>query len=112
MPTYTYYCPANDRTVEVRHGMDHRIESWGELCYAAQIELGDTDVLAPVEKRMSPPAIAVPPGNTDLKSRGFAKLVRREDGNYENVTALDGEAKIMKPGDRSTMPNIKKRIRD
>ncbi|MBT8446426.1 MAG: zinc ribbon domain-containing protein [Gammaproteobacteria bacterium] len=112
MPTYAYFCPANGRTVEVRHGIDHRIGSWGELCYCAQIDLGDTDVMAPVEKRIFAPAIAVPPGNSDLKAKGFTKLVRREDGNYENVTALDGEAKIMKPGDKSTMPDIKKRIRD
>ena len=67
MPTYAYYCPANGRTVEVRHGIDQRISSWGELCYCAQIELGDTDVTAPVEKRIYAPAIAVPTSNTDAQ---------------------------------------------
>ena len=31
MPTYDYYCPANARTLEVRHSMSEKLSTWGEL---------------------------------------------------------------------------------
>ena len=42
MPSYDYRCPANDRVVEVRHGMNDTVNTWGELCQLAGIEPGDT----------------------------------------------------------------------
>ena len=51
--------------------------------------LGDTDFEAPVAKRAA--AIAIPTGNTTLKNAGFTKLVKRDEGVYENVTASGGE---------------------
>ena len=50
MPIYTYLCEANGQSVEVRHGVDAEIRTWGELCYASQQPLGETDFLAPVRK--------------------------------------------------------------
>ena len=50
--------------------------------------------------------------NADLKSLGFTKLVKRDDGVYENVTATDGESKIVRAGDRKTLPHLHKKIRD
>ncbi len=50
MPTYDYRCDANDRVVEVRHGMNEEIRTWGELCARAGIETGDTPPDAPVRK--------------------------------------------------------------
>lgn len=34
-------------------------------------------------------------GSAELKNMGFTKLVRRDKGVYENVTALPGEKKIV-----------------
>jgi hypothetical protein len=50
MPTYDYYCAANDRTVEVKHRMSEQVTTWVELCALAGIDAGDTPVDAPVEK--------------------------------------------------------------
>lgn len=50
MPTYDYRCPTNQRIVEVRHGMQTKITTWGELCRQADISPGDTPEDAPVEK--------------------------------------------------------------
>lgn len=50
MPTYDYYCSTNDRTLEIRHGMDETITSWGELCTRAQIEPGETPSDSPVQR--------------------------------------------------------------
>jgi predicted nucleic acid-binding Zn ribbon protein len=65
-----------------------------------------------VYRVISPTYISTPTTDTDLKDKGFAKLVKRDKGVYENVTALDGESKIWDSRDPSTMPNIKKRISD
>ncbi len=112
MPRYEYHCEANGQTVEVRHGMDYRIRNWGELCFAAQVPIGDTDFEAPVRKLMSAPAIAVSTGNAELKNAGFTKLVRRDHGVYENVTATGSEERYMKAGDPSSLPHLHKKIGD
>ena len=79
---------------------------------AAQVPLGDTDFLAPVRKVISAPAIAVPVSNSDLRSKGFTKLVKRDDGVYENVTRSGDEARYMRAGQSDTLPHLHKKIGD
>lgn len=113
MPLYTYFCAENGKTVEVSHTLQAKLRTWVELCYTAQIPLGDTDPLAPVERVIkSAPGIAVPAFNSELKNMGFTKLVRRDHGVYENVTALDDEKRYMKAGDKDSLPNIRKKVSD
>jgi len=64
---------------------------------------------APVKKLVSSPALSIPRTNADLKSQGFAKLVRRDKGVYENVTATGKEKRIVNLGDQSTYPDLKRR---
>jgi predicted nucleic acid-binding Zn ribbon protein len=112
MPTYLYVCDGNDAVIEVRHGMQKVIRNWGELCYAAQIPLGDTPFDTAVRKRLSAPGIAIPTGNAELKNTGFTKLVRRDHGVYENVTATGGEKRYMRAGDPSSLPHLHKKVSD
>ena len=113
MPLYEYHCDANGETVEVTHPLEETLSIWGEVCYVAQIALGDTDPSAPVRRVItSPPAGHVPVGNTTLKEKGFTKLVKRDEGVYENVTATGHEARYMKAGDPGTLPDLNKKIGD
>jgi predicted nucleic acid-binding Zn ribbon protein len=112
MPVYEYLCPANGQTVEVVHPMTAEIKTWGKLCEAAGLELGETPSDAPVERLLFAVGLSAPAGNSKLKEMGFTKLVKRESGVYENVTASDGESRYVKAGDSSTLPNLKKKIRD
>ena len=48
MPFYDYYCEANEKTVEVFHGMKVRLRTWQDVCAAAGIPLGSTPAQAPV----------------------------------------------------------------
>lgn len=112
MPTYDYFCEENGLTVPVRHGMNVVIRNWGELCFAAQFPMGGTDFEAPVRKCLSAPAIATPAGNAQLKNAGFTKLVKRDNGVYENVTATGSEKRYMKAGDPTSMPHLHKKISD
>ena len=50
--------------------------------------------------------------NSELRDLGFTKLVRRDDGIYENVTARDGESKVMDRRKPETFPHLHKTIRD
>ncbi len=50
MPTYDYYCADNDQTIEVKHGMNEKMFTWGELCEKANVDLGDTSLLSPVQR--------------------------------------------------------------
>lgn len=112
MPLYDYYCEANGCTVQVKHGIDVELTTWGEVCYAAQVTMGDTDFLAPVRKVLSPPAISIPTSNSDLRSKGFTKLVKRDDGVYENVTRSGDEARYMRAGQADTLPHLHKKVGD
>ena len=113
MPVYEYHCDENGLTVEVNHAMGAKIRTWGELCFAAQYELGETDPMAPVRRIITKaPGVAVPVSNSELRNQGFTKLVKRDDGVYENVTATGDEKRYMKRGEADTIPDLKRKIKD
>ena len=55
MPYYEYRCETNKQTVEVRHSMDERLQTWGELAERAGVDAGTTPAGAPVDKLLSAP---------------------------------------------------------
>ena len=112
MPSYDYFCESNGETIEATHSINDSISNWGELCYVTQHPLGETDPLVPVRIVIRAPAIAFPTGNAELKNHGFTKLVKRDDGVYENMTAVGDEKRYMTAGDPSSIPHIKKKIED
>ncbi len=65
-----------------------------------------------VKRLISLVSINTPKTNSDLKNLGFTKLVKRDDGVYENVTATGKESKIWDASKPETMPNIKGKIGD
>ena len=69
MPYYEYRCDANGRTLEVRHGMNERLSTWGELAAQAGTELGATPAEAPVERLMSAP-VPLTGGSKDAGFQG------------------------------------------
>jgi len=66
----------------------------------------------PVRKLVSRVGISTPKTNAELKDLGFTKLVKRDDGVYENVTARGNESRYMERGKPETMPDISKIIKD
>ena len=66
----------------------------------------------PVRKLISRVGISVPKTNAELKDLGFTKLVKRDDGVYENVTARGNESRYMERGKPETMPDLSKTIKD
>ncbi|MCB2181699.1 MAG: zinc ribbon domain-containing protein [Desulfobulbaceae bacterium] len=66
----------------------------------------------PVKRIISLFSVSTPKTNSDLKSHGFTKLVRRDNGVYENVTATGKESKIWDARKPETMPDLKSKIRD
>lgn len=65
-----------------------------------------------VRKLISRPNISTPKGNSALRDLGFTKLVKRDDGVYENVTARDGESRVVHRDKPGTYPDFKKTITD
>jgi len=53
MPTYEYFCDANNQSVEVLHSMHKTLSTWGELCDCAGIDIGKTEHQASIEKKLS-----------------------------------------------------------
>ena len=65
-----------------------------------------------VRKLISLVGISAPKTNSELRDLGFTKLVKRDDGVYENVTARDGDSRYMQRGRPETMPDLSKTIKD
>ena len=53
MPTYEYYCESNDQTIEVLHGMNESLTTWGEVCACAGIDPQTTSEDAVVQRKLS-----------------------------------------------------------
>lgn len=53
MPRYDYFCPANDRTVEVAHSISATLRTWGEVCKAAGLKPGNTPATAKVQRMIA-----------------------------------------------------------
>jgi hypothetical protein len=67
MPYYEYRCPSNGRTIEVRHAMDERLETWGEVASRAGLDTGGTPPQSPVERILSVPvAVSGPAPEANL----------------------------------------------
>lgn len=112
MPGYCYFCDANQKLVIVHHDVDTRLGTWGEVCYLNQLDPGETDPATPVRKLITAPAIIKSCGDSELRNLGFTKLVKRDEGVYENVTAVEGEKRYMRPDDPSSVPHIHRKVRD
>ncbi|MFK7741008.1 MAG: zinc ribbon domain-containing protein [Planctomycetota bacterium] len=106
MPTYVYLCDANGASVEVFHSMSTELVTWSELCECAGCDPGDTPANAPVQRQIFAPAVQAVRGAAALKNLGFKKLVRRDKGVYENVTATDKESRYYDANDPSSAPHI------
>jgi putative FmdB family regulatory protein len=65
-----------------------------------------------VVRLISGASIQFTKGPAELKNMGFTKLVRRDKGVYENVTAQDGESKVWEQDKPETMPDFKSRFTD
>lgn len=66
----------------------------------------------PLKRLISGAYVSTPTGDSDLKSMGFTKLVKRDTGVYENVTRTGSEARYMESGKPETMPHLHKKIED
>jgi len=66
----------------------------------------------PVRKLISWINIRTPKTNSELRDLGFTKLVKRDNGVYENVTARKGDAQMVLCDKPETLPDLSKIIKD
>jgi putative FmdB family regulatory protein len=66
----------------------------------------------PVRKLISSTYIRMTKTTSELRDLGFTKLVKRDDGVYENVTARDGDCRMVFRNKPGTMPDLRKAIKD
>jgi len=65
-----------------------------------------------VHKLFSAVHVNMPKTNSELKDLGFTKLVRRDDGVYENVTARGKDKQLVIRDKPETLPDLRSTIRD
>ncbi len=104
MPVYTYEhtgkaCEAGE-VIEIKQSMKDAPLTVCPHCGGA------------VHKVLSRVFVSTPRGNSSLKDLGFTKLVKRDTGVYENVTARNGDSRYVIAGKNETLPNLKKTISD
>ena len=66
----------------------------------------------PVKRLISSPYLNTPKSNTELKDLGFTKLVKRDKGVYENVTATGKKDRLLNLADSDTRSHLKSKIKD
>ena len=66
----------------------------------------------PLRKLISRISISITKSNAELRDLGFTKLVKRDDGVYENVTARDSDSRFVHRDRPETIPDLSKTIRD
>ena len=66
----------------------------------------------PIRKIISRTNINTPKTNTELKDLGFTKLVKRDDGVYENVTRRGNDSRYMEHNKPETIPDLSRTISD
>ena len=66
----------------------------------------------PIKRLVSPARLRKHKTDTELRDLGFTKLVRKDDGIFENVTARNGESKIVDRRRPETLPHLHKIIKD
>lgn len=67
----------------------------------------------PVRRLVSPGVgVSTPRSNSQLKDLGFTKLVKRDKGVYENVTARNGEERYFDANKPESAPDFSKTIPD
>ncbi len=64
----------------------------------------------PVRRIISRINISCPKSNSELRDLGFTKLVKRDDGVYENMTARGGDSRYMVKGKPESIPDLSKTI--
>ena len=104
MPIYEYEhldspCERG-RVVEVRQSIDDRPLKSCPYCDGS------------VRKIISLNFVNTPKTNTEIRDSGFTKLVKRDDGVYENVTRRHGDSRYMIRNRPETIPDISKTISD
>ena len=104
MPNYHYECANPD--CELAKGFDF-VQKMSDAALTNCLYCGSE-----VYRVLLPANLNMPTGDSDLKGKGFAKLVRRDKGVYENVTAFENESRYYHFDQPETMPDIKKRIED
>ena len=77
MPTYAYVCPENGSEISVFHAMSTRIDTWGELCDLASVEVGQTARESTVE-RLIGTGFVLPPRSTKTLGIGGGCCSSRE----------------------------------
>ncbi len=93
--------------------MSEKLSTWKQVCDGAGIPLGDVSPDEPVERViLTAPMANTPIGDAGIKDLGFTKLVKRDDGVYENVTRTGTESRYAVAGDPSTMPHLTKKLGD
>lgn len=91
MPTYEYEHEGDGCALGKR--FEHR-QSIKEPALTACPDCGK-----PVRRLISRTFASVPKSDRQMKEAGFTKLVRRDKGVYENVTAREGEKRIVTADD-------------
>ncbi len=95
MPLYDYFCPSNNKQIEVSHSINVDVKTWGDLCALAQCDPDNTPTDAPVRRVITAPRLMMPTSTTDYKNAGFSQYVKRDEGVYENVTAPERDSRFV-----------------
>ena len=107
-PVYSYHHQDEEAGASCRAGVDFE---WDQV--SQDLPLSRCPYCGgQVERSLSASSIRTKKFNCELKDMGFTKLVRVDDGIFENVTRRHGEDKYIDRRKPETFPNLGKTVKD
>jgi hypothetical protein len=106
MPVYTYEHESESPQCPLPHEFE-----WGQPARDWPLTVCP-HCGVPVSRLIQPAHIKRRLLNSELRDKGFTKLVRVDDGVFENVTRRGGEPKFVDRRDPATFPVLEKTIKD
>ena len=105
MPVYEYEhsgegCPSRGKAFEVEQNINAESLSVCPSCGS------------PVKRLIPLVHVSTPVTDSKYKEMGFTKLVRRDEGVYENVTGTDGQSRYVERDKPETLKGLTDNIAD
>jgi len=89
MPLYVYRCEDASKACDACRAAFEVLQRMSDRPLAKCPECG-----APLKKQVTTANSAFPKGPAALRNMGMARLEKRSDGNYENVSAQEGHQRV------------------
>jgi hypothetical protein len=99
--------------LELTHPIARTVTTWAELCDRTEAVAGNKPPGTPVRKIIrTAPTTNKPMEEPTIRNTGFNKLVKRDEGVYENITRSGSDKRDVSADDPASLRDIAAKLPD